>query len=83
MRGITEEERDALTLDTTFPDAVIDRLVARELLQSVCFECDECGSRDDSCDCDCTETECFDATAAGHLALRVDAAARALAGVEA
>lgn len=83
MKGLTQEERDALTVDDVYPDATIDQLVERGLLRSNCYVCCTCGNRNDCCDCDGDEREEFEITELGQLALRLDAAAREGSGVRA
>jgi hypothetical protein len=82
MRGLTDEERAALTTAESFPDETIERLVKRGVLRSAgYYVCCSCGCCDDSCACEGDEQEEFEATPEGHLALRLDSAARALEGV--
>lgn len=83
MKGLTEKERLALTVDETYPDDVIDGLVERGLLRLDCCVCCTCGDRNDCCNCDGDEQEAFESTELGKLALRLDAAAKAIAGVAA
>ncbi len=77
MRGLTDEERWFLTTTENITnDELAVRLEARGLMvESNCG----CGGPID-CQCSCSIIEMRN-TAAGDLALRLDAAARALGGV--
>ncbi len=85
MRGLTDEERicvetwRSLDLESTSDD-VIDAVIARGLI-TVDY-CSVCGSDDDTC-LVCDGYEYYNVTADGLLALRLDAAARALTGAPA
>jgi hypothetical protein len=83
VRGLTDEEREALIVDATYPDDVMDRLVARGLLRFTHNVCCSCGDTQDRCGCEGDEQEVFDTTTTGHLALRLDSAARAFGMVTA
>jgi hypothetical protein len=83
VRGLTNDERAALTEDATFDDDLMDRLVERGLLRFAHHECCSCGEIYDECDCEGYEQEVFDVTPAGLVALRLDAAARAIGLVSA
>jgi hypothetical protein len=77
MRGLTNEERQALEPgDLELSDEVCERLEARGLL--VESDCEDCGAVRGDCDC---PRQYVEATALGQLALRLDAAARAVTGV--
>lgn len=79
MRGLTDDERIALTgpIELTMTQEMADALDARGL--TVDGPCVECGHLDccEECDCACELVEAV-VTPSGRLALRLDAAARAI-----
>lgn len=80
MRGLTNEERHWLTSDACDLE-IADRLEARGLV--VTGNCVDCGKPEPECSDECCGDIEMPLTALGHLALRLDAAARQLEGVSA
>lgn len=79
MRGLTNEERRALEPgDLQLSEDLCEQLEKRGLL--VESDCEDCGALRGECDC---PRQYLETTALGLLALRLDAAARALTGVPA